>query len=202
MKKVFLIGCIVAIAVLGLGTLPQRTATADSEFVIGDLSKLAQELEIVPEDNGRYTLADILEAFYAKIENNNKRLAVLESKASEMSSTLYNLQIEVRNIRQEDSGISSDQLNDLAEWTEDELNKVWNYLNGRNIENRLLRIERQLQDSSGHNLDYQLSQMDSRILQIEWTLQEIKSSASNDYRLDQIEWKLNDLQNQIDNLRW
>jgi len=201
MKKTFLVLCIVAVALLGLSALPRRTATADSEFAIGDLSKLAEDLGVVPEDTGRYSLTNILEALYIKFENANKQVSDLESTTTKINNTLSNLQVEVHSIRQGAVGVSSDQLNELADWTERELNRLWDKLNSRNIESRLQQIEGQLRDQSGRNLDYRLSQMELRIQQIEWTLQVIKSSNSNDYRLQQIEWKLNDLQNQINSLR-
>jgi len=184
MKKAFLVLCIVGIVLLGLTMLPGRIATADSELVSGDLSKLAKDLGIVPEDTGRYSLADILEAFYVQVQNTNTQVSILQLTVTEIGDTVSNLQTEVHTIRQGAVGVSLDQLNELANWTEREVTKLWN--NWNRLDN--VSIERRLQ------------QMESRIQQIEWTLQGINAN-SNDYRLQQIEWKLNDLQNQINSLR-
>ncbi|MCK4393106.1 hypothetical protein KAX17_09395 [Candidatus Bipolaricaulota bacterium] len=203
MKKAFLVLFIVGVGLLGLNMLPGRTATADSELVSGDLSKLAKDLGVVPEDTGRYSLADILEAFYVQVENTNTQVSALQSTVTKIGDTVSNLQAEVHTIRQGAVGVSLDQLNELASWTEREVTKLWNNwnrLDNLNIERRLQQIEGELRDQSGRNLDYRLSRMESRIQQIEWTLQGINSN-SNDYRLQQIEWKLNDLQNQINSLR-
>jgi len=183
MRKTFLVLCIVALALLGLSALPRTTATADSDFAIGNLSKIAEDLGVVPEETGKYSLASILEALYASVENTNtnKQVSDLGTTITKLSGSISSLQVEVNSIRQEAVGVSSDQLNKLADWTERELTRLWDELNGR-------------------NLDYQLSRMESRIQQIEWTLQGVNSNR-NDYRLQQIEWKLNDLQNQINSLR-
>jgi peptidoglycan hydrolase CwlO-like protein len=201
MKKTFLVLCIIALALLGLSALLRMTATADSDFAIGNLSKIAEELGVVPEEAGKYSLASILEALYASIENANKQASDLETTITKLSSSISSLQVEVHSIRQEAVGVNSDRLNEFISWTERELNNLWGKLNSFNVESRLQQIEGQLRDQSGRNLDYRLSQMESRIQQIEWTLQGIQSSNSNDYRLQQIEWKLNDLQNQINSLR-
>jgi len=181
MRKTFLVLCIVALALLELSALPRMTATADSEFAIGNLSKIAEDLGVLPEETGKYSLASILEALYASVENTNKQVSDLGTTITKLSGSISSLQVEVHNIRQEAVEVSSGQLNELADWTERELTRLWDELNGR-------------------NLDYQLSRMESRIQQIEWTLQGVNSNR-NDYRLQQIEWKLNDLQNQINSLR-
>ena len=201
MRKTFLVLCIAALALLGLSALPRITATADSDYAIGDLSKIAGELGVVPEETGKYSLTSILEALHASVENTNKQSSDLGTTITKLSSSISSLQVEVHSIRQEFVGVSSDQLNELADWTRGELNRLWDKVNNRSVESRLQQIEAQLRDESGRNLDYRLSQMESRIQQIEWTLQGIKSSNSNDYHLQQIEWKLDDLQNQINSLR-
>ena len=203
MKKAFLVLCIVGVGLLVLNMLPGRTATADSELVSGDLSKLAKDLGVVPEDTGRYSLADILEAFYVQVENTNTQVSTLQATVTKIGDTVSNPQAEVHTIRQGAVGVSLDQLNELANWTEREVTRLsnnWNGVGDTGIERRLRQIEGQLRDQSGRNLDYQLSQMGSRIQQLEWALQGINSN-SNDYRLQQIEWELNDLQNQINSLR-
>lgn len=193
MKKAFLVLCIVAVGLLGLNMLPGRTATADSEFVIGDLSKLAQDLEIVPEDNGGYSLADILEAFYTKVENANKQISALESTVTEINNILSNLQVEVHNIRQGAVGVSVDQLNNLGDWTEGELHKLWDKLNSSNVESRLQRIEGALRSQSGGNFDSRLYDIERHLQQIEYKLQQ----NNNDYRLQQIEYKIEYIENQL-----
>ena len=210
MKKTFLVLCIIALALLGLSALPRMTATADSDFAIGNLSKIAEELGVVPEETGKYSLASILEALYASVENTNEQASDLGTTITKLSSSISSLQVEVNNLKQRSMGVSSDQLNNLADWTEAQLNSLWdtcNSLNRLNVERRLLQIEGQLRDSSGGNADSRLRQIESRIQQIEWTLQGLNTGA-NDSRLRQIEssmqqmqWTLNDLQNQINNLR-
>jgi len=210
MRKTFLVLCIVALALLGLSALPRMIATADSDFVIGDLSKIAADLGVAPEETGKYSLASILEALYASVENTNKQVSDLETTISKLSSSISSLQGEVNSLKQRSMGVSSDQLNKLADWTEAQLNNLWdtcNNFNRLNVEHRLLQIEGQLRDSSGGNADSRLRQIESRIQQIEWTLQGANRSV-NDSRLRQIEssmqqmqWTLHDLQNQINNLR-
>jgi chromosome segregation ATPase len=160
------------------------TATADSEFAIGNLSKIAEDLGVLPEETGKYSLASILEALYASVENTNKQVSDLGTTITKLSGSISSLQVEVHNIRQEAVGVSSGQLNELADWTERELNRLWDNWNrsdNRNIESRLWQIENQLREDSGSNLDSRLRQMESRI--------------------QQIEWKLDDLQYQINSLR-
>jgi len=184
MRKIFLVFCIVALALLGFSTPLRMTATADSEFTIGNLSKVAKDLGVLPEETGKYSLADILEALYASVENANKQISDIRTTITKLSTSISSLQLEVHNIRQRALGVSSDQLNELADWTEHELNKLWdnwNRLNNENIESRLQRIEWTLQGlNAGAN--------DSRLQQIESSIQ-------------QMQWTLNDLQNQINNLR-
>jgi|AntAceMinimDraft_16_1070373.scaffolds.fasta_scaffold70102_2 archaellum component FlaC len=201
MRKTFLVLCIVALALFGLSSLSRMTATADSDFAIGNLSKIAQGLGVAPEETGKYSLASILEALYASVEDTNKQVSDLGTKTTQLSSSISSLQVEVNNLKQGSVGVSSDQLNELADSTEQELNRLWanwNSVDNTNIESRLQQLENHLR--SGSYLDSQLQQMESRIQQIERTLQGI-SSTGNDYRLQQIEWKLNDLQNQINSLR-
>jgi len=210
MRKTFLVLCIVALALLGLSALPRMTATADSDFAIGNLSKLAEDLGVLPEETGKYSLASILEALYASIENTNKQVSDLGTTITKLSGSISSLQVEVHSIRQEAVGVSADQLDELADWTEHELNRLWdnwNSLDNMNIESRLWQIENQLRENSGSNLDSRLRQMESSIQQIEWTLQGV-NLAGNDSRLRQMEssiqqmqWNLNDLQNQINSLR-
>ena len=210
MRKTFLVLCIVALVLLGLSALPRMTATADSDFAIGNLSKIAEDLGVVPEETGKYSLASILEALYASVENTNKQVSDLGTTITKLSGSISSLQVEVNNLKQRSMGVSSDQLNNLADWTEAQLNSLWdtcNSLNRLNVERRLLQIEGQLRDSSGGNADSRLRQIEARIQQIEWTLQGLNTGA-NDSRLRQIEssmqqmqWTLNDLQNQINNLR-
>lgn len=210
MRKTFLVLCIVALILLGLNAVPGGTATADSDFAIGNLSNIAKELGVTPGENGKYNLVSILEALYASVENTNKQVSDLETRITKLGDFISSLQVEVSNIRQAPTQVTSDQLNKLAEWTERELNRLWdnwNDLDNLNIESRLRQIENQLRQNSGSSLDTRLRQMESRIQRIEWTLQESNTDA-NDSRLRQIESNiqqmqraLNDLQNQINNLR-
>jgi len=210
MRKTFLILCIVALALFGLSSLSRMTATADSDFAIGNLSKIAQDLGVAPEETGKYSLASILEALYASVENTNKQVSDLGTTVTKLSGSISSLQVEVNSLKQGSVGVSSDQLDKLSSWTEAELNRLWDTCNGfsrLNVEGRLLQIEGQLRDNSGGNADSRLRQMESRIQRIEWALQGVNSSG-NDSRLRQIEssmqqmqWTLNDLQNQINNLR-
>ncbi len=210
MRKTFLVLCIVALALLGFSALPRMTVTADSDFAIGNLSKIAEELGVEPEETGKYSLASILEALYASVETTNKQTSDLGTAITKLSSSISTLQVEINNLKQQSMGVSLDQLNKLADWTEAQVNSIWdtcNSFNRLNVERRLLQLESQLREHSGSYLDTRLQQIESRIQKIEWTLQG-RNSNSNDYRLQQIEsriqqmeWTLNDLQNQVNNLR-
>lgn len=120
MKKVFVILCIVVVGLLGLNMLPERAATADSEFMIGDLSKLAQQLNVEPGDDGKYTLASILEALWgsleAKVHNLDTKLSyrVSHSTGSELSGRIDSLQ---------------DWAWEHVDWANRELNRLWDAIN-------------------------------------------------------------------------
>jgi peptidoglycan hydrolase CwlO-like protein len=198
MRKTFLVLCIVALVLLGLNVPSRRTATADSDFAVGDLSKIAEQLGVVPEETGKYSLASILEALYASVESTNKQASGLGTTITELSSSISSLRLQVRIIRQEALGVSLDQLNELADWTESELNRLWGSLQ---------RIENEFGGHSGSYLESRLQWLESSIRQIERALQGINTTG-NDYRLrqiessiQQIEWELNNLQCQINSLR-
>jgi len=189
MRKTFLVLCIAVLALLGLSALPRITATADSDYAIGDLSKIAEELGVVPEETGKYSLTSILEALHASVENTNKQASDLGTTITKLSSSISSLQVEINNLKQRSMGVNSDQLNKLADWTEAQVNGLWdtcNSTNRLNVESRLQQIEGQLRDTSGGNADSRLRQMESRIQRIEWALQGVNPSG-NDSRLQQIE---------------
>lgn len=155
MKKVFVILCIVVVGLLGLNMLPERAATADSEFVIGDLSKLTELLNVEPEADGRYSLVSVLEGLYSKIEDVDKRVSVLGLTISDLQTKLSYL----------GSGTTADsRVDSLTDWTEHELNKLWNELNelARWAENRLRAIEY----GSGSILDSRLQWLENRVERI------------------------------------
>jgi hypothetical protein len=133
MRKTFLVLCIVALALLGLSTLPRMTATGDSDFAIGNLSKIAEELGVVPEEDGKYSLASILEAFYVRSEKMDQLISLVvldsiestEKQISDLETTITQLRL----IGGGPAGVSSDRLNELANWTEHELDRLWDNWN-------------------------------------------------------------------------
>ena len=202
MRKTFLVLCIAALALLGLSALPRITATADSDYAIGDLSKIAEELGVVPEETGKYSLTSILEALHASVENTNKQASDLGTTITKLSSSISSLQVEINNLKQRSMGVSSDQLNKRADWTEAQVNSLWdtcNSFNRLNVERRLLQIEGQSREHSGSNLDSRLQQIESRIQQIERSLQG-RNSNSNDYRLQQIESRIQQIERSLQGL--
>jgi chromosome segregation ATPase len=169
MRKTFLVLCIVALALLGLNMLPERTATADSDFAIGNLSKIAEKLGVEPDEAGKYNLASILEAFYddhrhtrsvfsQAILSIESRVGQLENEVPSGSGSYNNTNIESR-LRQLENEVRS--------------------ASGSNLDFRLRQIEDQLRNSSGRDLDYQLRQMESRIQQIEWELDNLQNQINN-----------------------
>lgn len=205
MKKVFVVLCIVVVGLLGLNMLPERAATADSEFMIGDLSKLAQQLNVEPGDDGKYTLASILESLCLKIDEVDERLSTLESAVAtttkDINTHISNLETKIANGSSFSTWSELQSRVDALEtwatdmkWTEEELigkvNELIDWANNLRwtntdaqwikdrlgwVENRLEQIERDLSTTLGVDLSY---------------------------RLQQLEWELNSLRNDLNNLRW
>jgi chromosome segregation ATPase len=192
MRKTFLVLCIVALALLGLNMLPERTATADSSLAIGNLSTIAEELGVEPDEAGKYNLASILEAFYDDhrttrslfsrfLLSMDSRVTQLENEAPSGSGSYNNTNLEsrVRQLENEVRSGSGSYNNTNLESRVQQLENEVRAASGSNLDFRLRQIEDQLRNSSGRDLDYQLRQMESRIQQIEWALNNLQNQINN-----------------------
>jgi len=167
MRKTFLVLCIVALALLGLNMLPERTATADSDFVIGDLSKIAEKLRVVPEEDGKYSLASILEALHAGVVSAYSRAVILEI---DTSNSVSELKAEMSSIKQGAVGVSTTQLNDLTDWTERELNRLWS---------NLRQLENDVRPGGGSYLESRIQWLESSMRQTERELNDLWNQLNN-----------------------
>ena len=158
MRKTFLVLCIVALALLGLSTLPRMTATGDSDFAIGNLSKIAEELGVVPEEDGKYSLASILEALYASVESTNKRVSDLGTTTGYFISSLRS---EMRSIKQEP------------------LNNMNIESRFMNTESRLRQLENEVRPGGGSYLESRIQWLESSMRQTERELNDLWNQLNN-----------------------